>query len=128
MLDKYYRNIKKGEPWPCKYPFDGKESDYRKALRILLDDSENSFAHEGIISAFVAIACYYSLEANEEAKKAADFDDFCGTVLSIWVDCKDRTGIASISDWVADYAAENGSLPDISFRDLAAWAEERGLS
>lgn len=109
------------------YNLKNKESVYRKALRLLMNHTKDSFTPDGITSALVAIACFNSLEANEKAKKAVDFDAFCETVVDIWLDCEDRTCICCISDWAADYAAETGDLPDGSFYDLAAWAEKRGL-
>lgn len=112
-----------------QYELKSKESVYRKALRLLMNHTEDSFTPQSITSALVAIACFNSLEANEKAKKVVDdFDAFCETVVDIWLDCEDKTCVCFISDWVADYAAENdGDLPDGSFYDLAVWADERGL-
>lgn len=110
-----------------RYKFISEESVYRKALRLLMNHTEDSFTPQNITSALVAVACFNSLEANEKAKESVDFDAFCDTVVDIWLDCKDRTGICDISDWAAEYAAETGELPGDSFYDLAAWAEKRGL-
>lgn len=109
------------------YNFKSKESLYRKALRLLMNHTEDSFTPQSITSALVAVACFNSLEANEKAKESVDFDAFCDTVVDIWLDCEDRTCVCSISDWVAEYAAETGELPGDSFYDLAVWAVNKGL-